>query len=197
MAVRHDARFVLSAAAADQLPSDALPHVALVGRSNVGKSTLINALAKQSLARTSQKPGKTRLLNVYRLEHAALRLFLIDLPGYGYAGRRDGGTEFDAMVGGYFEARRASAVRTLALLAVDGRHPGLNVDMASWDWLGGAGVERAVVVTKLDKLTSAERAANLREFSKLFDAPVAAVSAERGEGIDTLWTLIRTRLQPS
>ena len=137
-------------------------------------------------------------LNVYRLQHSSgLRLFLIDLPGYGYAGRRDGGTEFDAMVTGYFAARREAAAPTLALLAVDGRHPGLPVDLASWEWLGGAGVDRQVVVTKVDKLKAAARATHLREFGQLFDAPVAAVSAERGEGIDTLWTLIRKRLQPS
>ncbi len=190
-----EAEFVLSAAMASQLPADPVPHMALVGRSNVGKSTLINALVRRKMARTSAKPGKTRLLNAYRVRLSDGSMFmLVDLPGYGYAGRAE--NDFDALVAGYFEARRARPEPTLALMAVDARHPGLAIDRATRDWLDAAGVVTATVVTKLDKLKGAERVRHLREFASLTHGPLATVSAERGEGLDTLWTLIRKLLFP-
>jgi len=175
------------------LPQDPIPHVALVGRSNVGKSTLINALVKRKMARTSAKPGKTRLLNAYRIRTSTgMHFLLVDLPGYGYAGRRE--NDFDALVSGYFEARRARPEPTLALAAVDARHPGLAADRATRDWLDEHGVVTATVVTKVDKLKSAERVRHLREFASAFEGPLVAVSAERGEGLDTLWITIRKLL---
>ena len=80
------AEFVTSAASADDFPRDRLPEVAMVGRSNVGKSSLINALVRQQLARTSATPGKTRLANIYRVRRGSMQAcYLVDLPGYGYA----------------------------------------------------------------------------------------------------------------
>lgn len=191
-----EAEFVLSAAAAHQLPPDAIPHVAMVGRSNVGKSTLINALVRRKMARTSAKPGKTRLLNAYRIRTSnGLHFLLVDLPGYGYAGRREE-NDFDALVSGYFEARRARPEPTLVLMAVDGRHPGLATDIATRGWLDAAGVLTTTVVTKMDKLSSAERARHVRQFADTFKGPLVPVSAERGEGLDTLWTQIRKQLLP-
>ncbi len=178
---------------ASQLPQDAIPHIALVGRSNVGKSTLINALVRRKMARTSAKPGKTRLLNAYRIRlSSGERFLLVDLPGYGYAGREE--NDFDALVSGYFAARRARPEPTLALMAVDARHPGLKSDAATRVWLDEAGVTTATVVTKLDKLKGVERVRHLREFSAAIEGPLVAVSAERGEGLDTLWTTIRKHL---
>ncbi|HEY8535914.1 MAG TPA: GTPase, partial [Vicinamibacterales bacterium] len=127
------ASFVTSAVGPDGLPADGLPELALVGRSNVGKSTLINALARARLARTSATPGKTRLVNVYRLEpDAGSPFYLVDLPGYGYArGARDGA--FEAITTGYFDDRTAPATAGrrrpaafAALLLADSRHPGLD-----------------------------------------------------------------------
>ena len=102
------AEFITSASGADDFPKERLPEVALVGRSNVGKSTLLNALMRQSLARTSAAPGKTRLANFYRVKRgAAATLFLVDLPGYGYARGGDASArEFNRLAEAYFSGIR-------------------------------------------------------------------------------------------
>jgi GTP-binding protein len=194
-----EAEFVLSAPSAALLPKDPLPHVAMVGRSNVGKSTLINALLKQKMARTSATPGKTRLLNAYRVRAAnGLRFILVDLPGYGFAGYgHDRDHNFDTMISEYFRSRTESEQATLALLLVDSRHPGLASDISAWNWITDSGVTRATIVTKIDKLSGSIKARELAKFRKTFDGPLAAVSAERGEGMEPLWTLIRNLLLPS
>ncbi len=99
--------FVTSAAGADGFPKERLPEVALVGRSNVGKSSLLNALVRRSVARTSAAPGKTRLANFYRVKRgAAPALFLVDLPGYGYARGGDASAqEFNRLAEAYFGRR--------------------------------------------------------------------------------------------
>ena len=156
----------------------------------------INALTRRGLARTSATPGKTRLLNAYRVRVTHGRsLLLIDLPGYGFAGPEEHG--FDALIAGYFDARRTSAQPTLALHAVDGRHPGLDSDLAAHEWLKTTGVTIATVVTKIDKLKQSERARHMRDFAAAYTSPLVAVSAERGEGLETLWTTIRKLLLPS
>ena len=161
--------------------------MALVGRSNVGKSSLINALVRQRVARTSAAPGKTRLANVYRVTRGdSAPLYLLDLPGYGYARRaRDGGAaRFDELVGTVFARQPAG------LLLVDARHPGLANDRAAWQWLHTAAEGAAVVATKIDKLGHGERIRALRELESVFDTSVLPVSAVTGEGLDELWTLI-------
>jgi GTP-binding protein len=193
-----EAAFVRSAAGASDLPRDGLAEVALVGRSNVGKSSLINSLVRQRVARTSAAPGKTRLANVYRVARGRVAPFyLLDLPGYGYAraprqagalspadARRSSQAEFDAIVGVVFE--RAPA----ALLLVDARHPGLASDRAAWQWVHATARDAAVVATKIDKLGRGERIRALRELESVFETSVLPVSAVTGEGLDQLWTLI-------
>ena len=165
-----------------------MPEVALVGRSNVGKSSLLNALMRQSLARTSAAPGKTRLANFYRVKRgAAATLFLVDLPGYGYARGGDASTRaFNQLAEAYFSRPGQRGV----VLLVDSRHPGLESDMEAWRWLESQPWPRAVLGTKVDKLTRAERARHAREFETLFDSPVLLVSAHTGEGLDELWKMI-------
>jgi GTP-binding protein len=185
------AEFVTSAAGAGDFPRDRLAEVALVGRSNVGKSSLINALVKRKVARTSAAPGKTRLANFYRVQRGSARAFyLVDLPGYGYA--RGGGAsanEFNRLTEAYFSrARRDVAV----LLLVDSRHPGLASDLDAWDWLGSQPCPRGIIATKVDKLTRAERARHGQELESLFDVPVTLVSAQTGEGLEELWKAIAT-----
>src|SRR5262249_3411554 len=124
-----EATFVRSAATAADLPRDGLAEIAFVGRSNVGKSSLINALAGRTIARTSAAPGKARLVNIYRVARGGGRpLYLVDLPGFGYA--RGGGREFEPLMAAYFTGRTVGA-----LLLVDARHPGLTSDIEAWRWL--------------------------------------------------------------
>jgi GTP-binding protein len=212
------AEFVTSATGARDFPRDRLPEVALVGRSNVGKSSLINALVRRKLARTSADPGKTRLANFYRVQRGAEPAFyLVDLPGYGYARasglrgaqrdaeghnsaghaepsskrREDAALEFSRLTDAYFGRGGANTAGPVGvLLIVDARHPGLESDLEAWTWLKSQPCGRAVVGTKMDKLTRAERARHTRELESLFDVPVTLVSAQTGEGLDELWKLI-------
>jgi len=190
----------------------------MVGRSNVGKSSLINALVRRQLARTSATPGKTRLANFFRVQRGTAPAFhLVDLPGYGYARGGDASArEFQKLAEAYFgratghgrqaaddralasvepEARSLKPVAIGVLLLVDSRHPGLESDLEAWRWLKsspatGDLVFSGVVGTKVDKLTRAERMRNAREFESMFQTPVLLVSVQTGEGLDELWKMI-------
>ena len=182
------AEFVTSAAGAGDFPRDRLVEVALVGRSNVGKSSLINALVRRQVARTSAAPGKTRLANFYRVQRgSASALYLVDLPGYGYARGGDAAArEFNRLVEAYFDRPGARGV----LLLVDSRHSGLDSDLEAWAWLKTQPCPCGVIGTKVDKLTRAERAQHARELESSLNGPVLLVSAETGEGLEALWKLI-------
>jgi GTP-binding protein len=220
-----DATFVMSAAAAADVPRSARPQVALVGRSNVGKSSLINALTRSRVARTSAAPGKTRLANVYRVgsrgPHGGRALFLVDLPGYGYArGGEQSAREFDRLTAEYFNVGRVRPAwpppgvgnrsdeadspeleqrppgPEAALLLVDSRHPGLETDLEAWRWLSGLPLQVAVVATKIDKLGRATRLRAIRDTERSFNSPVLPVSAATGEGMEPLWKLIVRLVSP-
>lgn len=178
----------------------------MIGRSNVGKSTLINALARQKVARTSAAPGKTRLANFYRVKRGlGPAFYLVDLPGYGYARGGDAsGAEFSRLTDAYFaraEGRKtrpdefrvggaADRKAIGALLLIDVRHPGLQSDLDAWGWLRSQPCPRSIVGTKVDKLTRAQRSRHDRELKSLFDVPISLVSAQSGEGLEELWKLI-------
>jgi GTP-binding protein len=185
-----DASFVTSAAGAGDFPRDRLPEFAMVGRSNVGKSSLINALVRQPLARTSATAGKTRLANFFRVQRGTRPPFyLVDLPGYGYARGGDASAqEFQRLTESYFG--RAGSVAIGVVLLVDSRHPGLESDLDAWRWLQKQSVACGIVGTKVDKLTRAERMRHAREFELLFQTPVLLVSVQTGEGLDELWKMI-------
>jgi GTP-binding protein len=186
--VKITAEFVTSAAYEADFPRDGRPEVAMVGRSNVGKSSLINALVRQRVARASAAPGKTRLANVYRVARGSSRpLYLVDLPGYGYArGGVASAREFQELTRAYFSREGMTA----ALLLVDARHPGLAADIEAWHWLQSAVEYGGVVATKIDKLSRGDRIRALRELQSVFVDPVLPVSAVTGEGLDELWKLI-------
>ena len=189
--MKTEATFIRSVATARDWPREPLPELALIGRSNVGKSSLINALLRQRLARTSAAPGKTRLANVYRVERGAA-FYLVDLPGFGFArGKRE---ELAAVVREYFSRPRT---RIAALLLIDLRHPGLESDRQAWAWLQSTGAAAALVATKMDKLSRSERQRAIKTNEAVFEHPVVPVSAETGEGLDELWKLIDRLTKPA
>ena len=184
------AELIISAASAKDFPLTALPEIALVGRSNVGKSSLINALVKQKIARTSAAPGKTRLANYYLIEKS---FYLVDLPGYGYA---RGGVEsvaaFEGLTTQYFDpARQEGRQLAGAFHLVDGRHPDLDSDAAAHRWLAGAGVAIALVATKMDKLKQAQRRNHLELLADTYDTLILPVSVLDAAGLNEIWKVIR------
>jgi GTP-binding protein len=191
------AEFVTSAAAGagrDGIPCGGMPQVAFAGRSNVGKSSLLNALCRKTIARTSAAPGKTRLANVYRIAveggpggPGRWSVYFVDLPGYGYArGGGNAANELARVAEGYFAGARH------VLLLVDSRHPGLESDVQAHAWLGLVAGRPHVVATKIDKLSRAERARNLKAFEETFGTAALPVSAASGEGMEELWKMIAT-----
>ena len=204
----HTAEFVTSVGPDSPLPDPRLPQVSLIGRSNVGKSTLINALARRKIARAGGAPGTTRLLNVYRIVLARRRaeLLLIDLPGYGYArGGAESTRVFDRLTERYFRQDPAAAPEEPgrrdgggppargpmgAILLVDARHPGLGNDRDAFGWLIGLELPLVVAATKIDRLARSARHARLRAHEKALAHPVLPVSAKRGDGLPELWTAL-------
>jgi GTP-binding protein len=203
-----NADFVTSAARADDIPRDDLARIALAGRSNVGKSSLINALCRAKIARTSAAPGKTRLVNFYRVTieggggPGRWSVYLVDLPGYGYArGGQSSREELARVAEGYFSGERTEKSRPsvgiartpedrIALLLVDSRHPGLDADVEAARWLDERNVRFCLVATKIDKLTRGERVRNLRTLETTFGMAPLPVSAASGEGMEGLWRTI-------
>lgn len=190
------AAYATTAVRRDQYPEGNVPEVAFLGRSNVGKSSLINSLCNhRGLARVSGAPGKTQTINYFS---AALRrrdeeegeqrlpFYLVDLPGYGFA--KTGGRNRDmwsAFIGEY--VTQSPNLCVLCLL-VDLRHPGLAIDQQAYDWLASAGVLLQIVGTKADKLKANEKNRNLAQLNKLFpsDRPALAYSSLKRDGFGPL-----------
>ncbi len=188
VAFARPARFLLGCAAVEQLPPPDLPEVAFAGRSNVGKSSLLNALTGQhELARVSNAPGRTREVNLFLVDE---RLRLADLPGYGFARvSRSEARKFQNLGRAYLRAR--PNLKRVYLL-IDGRHGLKDVDDEALDALDLAAVSYQVVLTKADKLKRGEGEARAAEtLKKISRRPaafprVAVTSAEKGAGVEDL-----------
>lgn len=185
------AEFLMSAAALAQLPRGGLPEVALAGRSNVGKSSLLNALTgRRRLARISRTPGKTRLLNLYEIDR---KLILVDLPGYGFARvpeavKRD----WSKLVESYLDSR--DELRGIVHL-VDARHAPTRDDAAMHDWIKHYRVRALIAATKVDKIPRGRRAAALKLINDTLApdpaTPVEFFSAVTGEGVRGVMDWVR------
>jgi len=184
MSVR-SAQFVVSNSAVDQCPRTQAPEYAFIGRSNVGKSSLINMLTGQKkLAKTSGTPGKTQLINHFLINHT---WHLVDLPGYGYARvSKKARKTFQKLITDYFE-KRQQLVNTFLL--IDIRHEPQNIDMEFMQWLGQNGLPFSIVFTKSDKLKKGEAEKKVSYYkSQLLESgwescpPIFISSAQSGAG---------------
>lgn len=175
--------FAGSVASADTPPPDALPQVAFSGRSNVGKSSLINTLlrrSRQKIARVSSTPGKTQLVNFFRVND---RFHLVDLPGFGYAKVPVKTREtWTALIEGFLE--RSAHLRGVIHL-VDSRHPPTRLDHTMMEYLSRIEVPALVVLTKVDKLKQSERRRSIDRAQKdlqLESEQILPFSSKTGEG---------------
>jgi GTP-binding protein len=183
---------MLSAMAAEQFPASDVPEIAFLGRSNVGKSSLLNALVGEKAAKVSQTPGRTRAINFFQLfeEGKAKRKFIFaDLPGYGYAKiSKSISAEWPKFIEPYLAARPTLA---LCICLVDSNIPAQKGDEMLLDWLRSVGREFAVVATKADRLSGNERVRNLAALKKGLEVEeLLAVSSKTGYGLKELWTRI-------
>ena len=168
-----------------QFPRDPIPQIAFSGRSNVGKSSLVNSLlGRKSLARVSSSPGKTITVNFYDVDR---KLYLVDLPGYGFA-------KWSALTDGYFTSNPDSDLLKLVVQLVDSRIGPTSDDRDMLAYLSQCQIPHVIVATKTDKLNAAERKKFVSEISECAEAAdadcVIMYSAKNGEGRDNLWIKI-------
>lgn len=191
------AEHVEAAHHAAQLIADGRPEVAFVGRSNVGKSSLLNRLlGRRGLARTSSTPGRTRAVHYFLVNR---RFYFVDLPGYGYAkAAKTDRAEWASMADGYLRRPRRETDGFLVVLLIDGKVGATDKDLAARDYLDGLGVPYVVVATKVDRLSRSAKTASLVAIRRSLgsERTVIPVSSETGEGIPELWKVIGGVLRP-
>jgi len=189
--MRYTTQFLLSAMAAEQFPAPDVPEVAFLGRSNVGKSSLLNALAGEKAAKVSSTPGRTRAINFFALLDPSQRRRLVfaDLPGYGYAKiSKSISAGWPAFIEPYLALR---TTLKLCICLVDSNVPPQHSDRQLIDWLRAAGRDFAVVATKIDRLSGNERTRNLLAIKKGLELDeVLPISAKTGSGMKELWARI-------
>jgi GTP-binding protein len=180
-------RFLRSASAHTQL-EDSITEIAIVGRSNVGKSSLINALAhRNKLAKTSKTPGATQLLNIYEFGEPESRRWMVDLPGYGFAKlSKNRQKQMAAMINDYMNER---ATLSHAVVLIDANVGPTDLDLQTIDWLRHIELDFIVVGTKVDKIKSAQRSKKQKKAAEklqMKSGDIRWVSAEKGTGIAEL-----------
>jgi GTP-binding protein len=182
--------FVASSAKPDQFPSDGLPEIAFLGRSNVGKSSLINALTgRKGLAFTSNTPGRTQTINFYRINDAA---YFVDLPGYGYArAPRELARQWQDLMESYLLSRQTLE---LSFLILDARRGWMDQDLELKQWLEFHNRRYQVIATKTDKLNQSEQWQGLASIRKEHVEPLL-FSASTGRGVREIWQVISKTLQ--
>ncbi len=188
------AEFIISNTDYRQCPQDGKPEYAFIGRSNVGKSSLINMLTgRKGLALTSSTPGKTMLINHFLIND---EWYLVDLPGYGYARRgKEGREKIRKIIEDYILGRETM---TNLFVLIDARHEPQQIDLEFMEWLGENGVPFSVVFTKTDKMGTGRLQMNLNAYTeKLLERweelpPLFVTSAEKGKGRDELLQYIET-----
>ncbi len=190
---------MLSASDLAQFPPPGVPEIAFLGRSNVGKSSVINTLVGKKLARTSNTPGRTRSINFYEVRRAGQpkpELLFTDLPGYGYAKvSHEISADWARFVDPYLH-QRPSLVLCLAL--VDPNIPPQESDGQLLEFLASRGRPHAIVATKCDRLSGNQLQQAMRALGQAYGgAPIVAFSAKTGAGKDELWNQIRAALPPS
>jgi GTP-binding protein len=186
------AEFIKSAFTEDDWPKDSQPEVAFLGRSNVGKSSLINSLLSvKGLARTSSTPGRTQSLNFFSVND---RFKFVDFPGFGYARvPKNIKSSWGEMATSYLANRRQLV---LSIHIVDSRHEPTKQDLQLHEWLEQSDKPRLIVATKSDKLSHNELTRNLQHIARVLDDDsVVAYSAKSGRGRDELWRAIRTAIE--
>lgn len=182
-----NAEFIISAVGPKQYPTDQLPEIALAGRSNVGKSSLINKfINRKNLARTSSKPGKTQTLNYYRINNN--EFYFVDLPGYGFAQVSQSVKEkWSKFIDEYLTQRET--LRGVIQL-VDLRHPPTKDDIAMYDWLMHMHQDVLVVATKCDKISKGQWLKHVKQVREGLNADksqqILVFSAETGQGLEEL-----------
>lgn len=185
----HNVEFLISAARETDFPSNRLPEIAFAGKSNVGKSSVINRiLNRKNFARVGEKPGKTIHVNYFTVDN---QCYFVDLPGYGYAQvSQSEKARWGRLMESYFAAQRID----LGVMIVDCRHAPTNNDITMARWFIGSGCNFVVVANKLDKVKKSQLDANLqiiREDLQLPEnCPVIPFSAEKGDGKDALVSCI-------
>ncbi|MFZ1940339.1 MAG: ribosome biogenesis GTP-binding protein YihA/YsxC [Terracidiphilus sp.] len=190
--MRLKAQFLLSALSAAQFPAPGVPEIAFLGRSNVGKSSLLNALVGAATARVSSTPGRTRAINFFLVseERPAGKMIFADLPGYGYAKISK---SISASWAGFIEPYLADrATLAFCVCLIDANVPAQESDKQLLDWLRAADREFIVVATKIDRLSGNERKRNLAALRESFEVDdILPVSAKTGHGIKALWARLQ------
>ena len=180
----------ISAGNAKQFPADPIPQVALSGRSNVGKSSLINNLLnRKSLARVSSSPGKTITINFYDIDK---KMFLVDLPGYGFAKRTfTDKQQWSSLTDGYFTENKNIDLLAVVVQLIDSRACITKDDEMMLEFMNSTEIPYIIVVTKTDKLNATERKANLAAISEhpavAEGTPIVPFSSLKNEGRNELW----------